>query len=323
MKNIADNSHLYRTGNWGSIWKLKVLPKVKNLLWRICQGCLPTRARLLDKGVNCTSLCAMCDESYEDTSHVFFDCLRARIVWQQSLLLSKVISVMQKSSTTAEIIFTLLQELPQGQAEQFATLLWSVWKSRNLRVWENVTDTGQVIVEPAKQLLQNWNLVNCKKQISGAAGAAAAPHTTAIMTDSAAAVMTDSAATVALPVQCKWLKPHQGRLKCNVDASFSEALNCVGFGLCIRDEYRNFIKAKTCSSDLYHAIQWVQELQLSNVDFEMDAKKVVDYFNKGRNDISEFGAGMDECTKNCIDYFENSKVEFSRRQTNTVTHALA
>jgi len=74
-------------------------------------------------------------------------------VWQHSLLLSKVISVMQNSNTAVEIIFTLLQELPQGQAEQFATLLWSVWKSRNLRVWENITDTGQVIVERAKQLL--------------------------------------------------------------------------------------------------------------------------------------------------------------------------
>ncbi|XP_039691241.1 uncharacterized protein [Medicago truncatula] len=212
-------------------------------------------------------------------------------------------------------LFSLLQEMPQGQAEQIATLLWSVWKSRNLRVWENVTDTGQ--------------------QISGDAGAADAPHTTAVMTDFAALVMTDSAATVALPVQCKWLKPHQGRLKCNVDASFSEALNCVGFGLCIRDEYRNFIKAKTlwsipvCSSDvgealgLYHAIQWVRELQLSNVDFELDAKKVVDYFNKGGNDISEFGAIMDECRKNCNDCFENSKVEFSRRQANVVAHTLA
>jgi len=120
-----------------------------------------------------------------------------------------------------------------------------------------------------------------------------------------------------------------------VDASFLEALNCVGFGLCIRDEYGNFIKAKTlwsnpvCSSDVgeafgfYHVIQWVRELQLSNVDFEMDAKKVVDYFNKGRNDISEFGAIMDECRKNCIDYFENSKVEFSRRQANVVAHTLA
>jgi hypothetical protein len=78
MENIADNSHLHRSGDWANIWKLKVPPKVKNLLWRICRECLPTRARLLDKGVNCTSLCVMCEESYEDVSHVLFDCPRAR-----------------------------------------------------------------------------------------------------------------------------------------------------------------------------------------------------------------------------------------------------
>jgi hypothetical protein len=49
----------------------------------------------------------------------------------------------------------------------------------------------------------------------------------------------------------------------------------------------------------------------------------VDYFNKGGKDISEFGAIMDECRKNCNDCFENSKVEFSRRQANVVAHTLA
>ncbi|AES74135.1 hypothetical protein MTR_3g116210 [Medicago truncatula] len=158
---------------------------------------------------------------------------------------------------------------------------------REDNIFITVTDAGQVIIERAKQLLQNWNFANCKKLISGTAGVAA----------------------------CKWLKPHQGMLKCNVDASFSEVLNFVGFGLCIRDEHRNFIKAKTlwsnpvCSLDvgealsLHHDIQWVRELQLSNVDFEFDTKKVVDYFNKGNNDISEFGAIMDKCRKNCNDFF--------------------
>jgi hypothetical protein len=30
------------------------------------------------------------------------------------------------------------------------------------------------------------------------------------------------------------------------------------------------------------------------VDFELDAKNVVDYYNKGNNDIYEFGAIIDE-----------------------------
>ena len=99
MEVIADNSFLHRTGNWSSIWNLKVPPKVKNLLWRICRGCLPTRARLLDKGVNCPSTCVMCDENnYEDATHVLFDCTKARSVWQNCSLIYKVISVITRTN---------------------------------------------------------------------------------------------------------------------------------------------------------------------------------------------------------------------------------
>ena len=75
VDNIADDSHLH---GCDSIWRLKVPLKVKNLLWRVCRGYLRTRARLLDKGVNCTSLCGFSDEKYEDMTHVLFDCPRAR-----------------------------------------------------------------------------------------------------------------------------------------------------------------------------------------------------------------------------------------------------
>jgi len=64
-------------------------------------------------------------------------------------------------------------------------------------------------------------------------------------------------------------------------------------------------------------------LQLSNVDFELDVKKVVDYFSGGRNDLFEFGAIVDDCRRKCNVYFENSNVEFSRRPTNMVAHTLA
>jgi len=57
---------------------------------------------------------------------------------------------------------------------------------------------------------------------------------------------------------------------------------------------------------LFHAIQWVHELQLANVDFEIDAKKVVDYFNRGSNYVSEFGAIIDEFRRSHYIFF-NSK----------------
>jgi len=58
-------------------------------------------------------MCAICDESNEDAVHVMFDWLRARNVWRDSHLLSKVNSVMQNNNTTAEIIFALLQDMSE------------------------------------------------------------------------------------------------------------------------------------------------------------------------------------------------------------------
>jgi len=73
-------------GCWSDIWKLKAPLKVKNLIWRICRECLPTRDRLLDRGVNCTSMWALCQGNYEDAIHVMFDHPKARNVWRVSQL---------------------------------------------------------------------------------------------------------------------------------------------------------------------------------------------------------------------------------------------
>ncbi|MCI53903.1 cytochrome P450, partial [Trifolium medium] len=42
----------------------------------------------------------------------------------------------------------------------------------------------------------------------------------------------------------KWKKPNNGRVKCNIDASFSSNLNRVGIGICICDEYGVYVMAK-------------------------------------------------------------------------------
>lgn len=42
VKELVDTSFLRRPGYWSSIWKLKVLSKIKNFIWYMCRGCLPT-----------------------------------------------------------------------------------------------------------------------------------------------------------------------------------------------------------------------------------------------------------------------------------------
>ena len=105
----------------------------------------------------------------------------------------------------------------------------------------------------------------------------------------------------------KWTKPAIGQFKCNIDASFAKHLNKVGIGMCIRDDTSAFVLAKTeWFSPIYEvhireglallsALEWVHELNLGPMDFEMDAKKVVDSFLSTKHDVTGFGNIIQNC----------------------------
>jgi len=61
-KSIWDTTLLNRYGNWNHIWKTKVLPKVKILVWMVCHDCFPTRVWLNVWGAIYPYECVMCSE---------------------------------------------------------------------------------------------------------------------------------------------------------------------------------------------------------------------------------------------------------------------
>jgi hypothetical protein len=132
-----------------------------------------------------------------------------------------------------------------------------------------------------------------------------------------------------------WKCPQHGRLKCKLDASFSDSLNRTGIGMCIRDAEGTFVLAKTlnfspkCSVPLGEALgllyvfQWLRDLGLDYIDFASDSKMVIDTFHHQRPDVTEFGQVMSTTRSFFTSSFTNSRVEFNRRQANEVAHALA
>jgi hypothetical protein len=38
-------------------------------------------------------------------------------------------------------------------------LLWSIWKLRNLKFWQDVSETGSQVVDRAIKLIGDWNNV--------------------------------------------------------------------------------------------------------------------------------------------------------------------
>lgn len=74
---------------------------------------------------------------------------------------------------------------------------------------------------------------------------------------------------------------------------------------------------------LHMTLQWVADLHYDNVDFVLDSKSVVERFNSNLGDSSELGCIIHTCRQLFDCHFQNSHVEFNRRQANEVAHELA
>ncbi|CAJ2643989.1 unnamed protein product [Trifolium pratense] len=309
IEDTLDLSHLKVPGDWNLVWQIQAPPKVKNFMWRLCRNCIPTRTRLLQKGVNCPGECVLCATEIEDSIHIILSCEVARQVWQKSGFLNTIQQHLTVNNNIADLVFSILQVLTAEQCSLFSTVLWSLWQSRNNKLWRSQVETASVVFDRACTVLTNWQTAQIapKKGINGQQQPAAA----------------------------KWARPSLGRYKCNIDASFSSGLNRVGIGTCIRDDQGRFVVAKTewfspvCDVEmgeaqgLLQALKWVRDLQLEDVDFELDAQTVVTKFHSKKDDVSEFGEVIKDCQRLHNTFFKNSKVEFIRRQANVVAHVLA
>jgi len=218
MEDLVDTSHLHKPGFWSGIWKLKVPPKIKNLIWRMCRGCLPTRVRLQDKGVQCSLHYVSCDHPLENLIHVFFSCPFAQQVWRLAGLWAAVYHAMMTNVAASGVVFSLVQNLGSDLRHRMVTIIWSLWKHRNNKLWQNENETAVVVVDCARKLLSEWMDANT------AAGSARHPS------GSHASVHTGSAIPHVQAPSIRWQRPQLGRLKCNINAAFASTVNRTGLG---------------------------------------------------------------------------------------------
>jgi hypothetical protein len=107
----------------------------------------------------------------------------------------------------------------------------------------------------------------------------------------------------------------------------------VGISICIRDANGAFVLAWTDwfspiidvdareALGLLQAMDWVKDLQLVNMDFEVDSKTVPDNIYRTQSGVSEFSV-LSKCIHMLGTDLMNSDVKFIRRQANEVAHSL-
>ncbi|KAF7815550.1 cysteine desulfurase mitochondrial-like [Senna tora] len=69
---------------WSHLWKLDVLPKHKNFLWRACLGILPTSEALSRRGIDIDDRCLWCGVDVESVFHVLVECPLIQDFWNKS-----------------------------------------------------------------------------------------------------------------------------------------------------------------------------------------------------------------------------------------------
>lgn len=76
----------YPKVQWSSlVWFTNNIPKWAFILWIVCLKKLPTKDRLTKWGMQIDPLCILCSQKAETVSHLFFDCVYSRQIWESIL----------------------------------------------------------------------------------------------------------------------------------------------------------------------------------------------------------------------------------------------
>ncbi|KAK2444482.1 hypothetical protein QL285_015507 [Trifolium repens] len=203
--------------DWASLWKIHAPSKAKNLLWRICKGCLPTRARLQERHVPYPVACPLCDHLTEDDWHVVCDCNVSVQARQAAGIDMQLWPRFQNASSARDLIFDICSHEDKVTAGMFAMVVWTLWNNRNNKVWNDTNDPGRNLGFKVRHLWEDWYDV---QQVQHDAGG-----------------LNQNQQALA------WQKPILGWYKCNVDAGFHREINKTSTSWCLRDHQGRFVMA--------------------------------------------------------------------------------
>jgi hypothetical protein len=115
-----------------------------------------------------------------------------------------------------------------------------------------------------------------------------------------------------------WQRPQHGRVKCNVDAAFSDQLNRTGTWICIHDKEdcgRSFKVVPCFTMVKWHAL-WQCGLHFRFKAYHICLPSSLSWHYK------IWSGNLKLYETFLTSHFTNSRVEFNRRQSNEILHNL-
>jgi hypothetical protein len=84
--------------------------------------------------MHCPINCVLCDSNYEEKIHVFLECPSAMHILRKPHLWDKIDRALRQNYNMDKVVFTMLSTLDPSQSAPFGTIMWSIWKRRNLKL---------------------------------------------------------------------------------------------------------------------------------------------------------------------------------------------
>ena len=142
--------------NWNNLVPLKL-----NFFgWRAVLNRLPSKTELIKRGVALSSsVCGTCGVAEESVDHLLRHCSWAKEVWSSVQLwcdidLSNVGSIEGLLNTAHEFLKSPIQLKVTNAV--ILTTLWTIWKARNARVFNNIETPPAKVLEDIKTSSFLW-----------------------------------------------------------------------------------------------------------------------------------------------------------------------
>ncbi|XP_061993936.1 uncharacterized protein LOC133711869 [Rosa rugosa] len=132
---------------WKALWNAKVPSKVAIFGWRACHNILPTRAALSTKGYTGDLHCVLCSAPYESIGHVLCDCAIAKSILQSPPFSIPIYVTL--AFNLKEWLLERVLSLPSHVFDKLLIILWSIWKNRNDKLWNDKEKYNSMLIASA------------------------------------------------------------------------------------------------------------------------------------------------------------------------------
>ncbi|XVF86886.1 hypothetical protein PTKIN_Ptkin18bG0076900 [Pterospermum kingtungense] len=184
----------------------------------------------------------------EDSWHLFIGRRFAQGCWTVAAgLYTKVNQCVDMVDTLVDLVFAVLNSFSEIDKGKFVMLLWSIWRRRNVLLWQQIETSIDATINMALLVLADWLQV---KKLDWK-GVGYVQHTGG---------------------EQVWQRPRSSFLKCNVDASLFCEYSITSWGMVLGDENGSFIACRTITllgifnvkeaeaAGLYEALHWIRSM---------------------------------------------------------------